>query len=127
MKKILTTTLSAMLFSAVGFAPAFADDSSPMKNVMMLPVRATGLVAGTAIGTPIAAVRMSAHDTKALATSIGGDNKMKMAAGCVVALPVGLFEGTVQGCYYGPHNAIKNCVDHPFSKDTFSLGDMGSD
>ena len=127
MKKILTTTLGMMMLSAASFAPALADDSSPVKNVAMLPVRAVGLCASTAIGTPVAAVRMSAHNTMAMCNDIGGDSMPKKAMASVIALPYGVVKGTVQGCYYGPHNAIKNCVEHPFSKESMSLADLQGD
>jgi hypothetical protein len=44
--------------------------------------------------------------------------------GAFCSIPVALTAGLIKGSVYGPKNAIVHSIDKPFSKDTFSLGNL---
>ena len=125
-----TISLLALVTSVAAFAaPAFADtDYSGMaKNTAMFPVRALALSSGLVVGTPIAVVRRVSvrciEYTGNMADKIGGKNNLPpVLFASVLGVPFGLASGSAEGVFYGGKNAISNCVEHPFSKESFSLG-----
>ncbi len=126
MRKILLSTISALLVSGVLQAPSYADSSEVGKEILMFPVTMSSMAVGTVLGTPIAITRKSFDDTKETCNQVGGDHgPFVKGLGLLVALPVGVFTGTLKGLYFGPKNALYNSGEHPFSKDCFSLGEIG--
>lgn len=116
----------ATCISMVSVLPANAD-SDAAKGALMIPVKAVAFVAGVGVGTPIAIVRKSASNTKTMTGDISGknsDNPILVGTSGLVVLPFALFKGGLEGMYYGVANSWKNSSEHPFSSDSFSLGDM---
>lgn len=124
MRKVLLSTMGALLLSGVIQAPSHADAGEMAKALFKFPITVTSFAAGTAVGTPIAMGRKSMADTKEYADKWGDGGMIKKTGGTLVALPAGLVRGTVEGAVLGPKNAWKNSCEHPFSKDCFSLGDL---
>ncbi len=121
MRKVLLSTVAALLLSGVVQAPSHADAGAIVK----FPITLTSFAAGTAIGTPIAMIRKSSADTKEYADKWSGDGGMIKKAGAgMVALPAGIVRGSFEGAILGPKNAWKNSSENPFSKDCFSMGDL---
>lgn len=119
----------ALVALATSSLPAFADSDygTIAKNTAMLPVRTLALGSGLAIGCPVAVLRRVSNRcieyTGNMADKIGGkDNLPPVLFAGVLGVPFGLIAGSAEGVYYGGKNAINNCVEHPFSKDSFSLG-----
>lgn len=125
MKKI-ASILVGTLFSIASITPSMAADDGKLKTVAMLPVKMVAFGAGAVVGTPIAIVRKTAQNTKAATKSIAGDNAhpVKVGAAALLGIPVGLFTGGLEGSYWGTANAWTNSSEHPFGKDSFSLGEM---
>jgi len=127
------STFSALFLLALGLGsalPASADESKEMlKNVGMFPVRTLALGAGLLVGTPIAISRRTADRcseyTGNFADKIGGkDHLPPVLFASVLGVPFGVIAGTSEGVYLGGKNAIANCVEKPFSKESFSLGEL---
>ena len=86
---------------------------------------AAGVVLGTFVGMPIAAVRKSVDEEKEGIRYMAGQTDQK-----VVLVPIGLFwaplailTGVLEAPIYGPMDAFKH-YDKPFSREQFSLGDL---
>lgn len=124
MRKVLLSTLGALLLAGVVQSPSNADAGEMAKALFKFPITVTSFAAGTAVGTPIAMGRKSMADSKDYADKWGEGNMIKKTGGTIAALPAGLVKGTVQGAVLGPKNAWKNSSEHPFSKDCFSMGDL---
>ncbi|MBI4533384.1 MAG: hypothetical protein HY711_05495 [Candidatus Melainabacteria bacterium] len=130
MKKfaLSTVALAAVLLSSV--LPVSAEDAKEMmQNAAMFPVKALGVGAGLVLGTPIAVTRCTASKTReytgTFADKIGGkEHAVPTAFAMVLSVPFGVLAGTSQGVYYGGKNAIAHGSEKPFSKDSFSLGDL---
>lgn len=123
MRRVMLSTIAAVLLTTVLPAPSYADGM--LSEVTKFPMTMTSFVAGTVLGTPIAVGRKVMNNTKETCDNMAGDKGMAMKAACgVVALPVGLFTGSLEGMYLGPKNALYNSGESPFSKDCFSLGDL---
>lgn len=126
MKKLVAVTLSTLALSIAGVTPVFAGDN-PVKQVLMFPVKIAAFGAGAVVGTPIAIVRTSAKNTKQSTKDMGGEGSaVKTGLLSIVALPLGVFTGTLEGSYYGLSNATMH-TDKPFCKEAFSLGELGDD
>ena len=52
------------------------------------------------------------------------DNWFFLAPAYVISFPFAAVSGVIQGPFWSAWNAWRNSEDEPFSKDTFSLGDM---
>ena len=125
-KQIVSSTL--LLASLIGAAaPAFAGDD-PATNTVLIPVRLVAFGVGAVIGTPVAVVKhvvkdIGAHD-EAMADKVGGKDN---AAARILLAPFAVVSGTVmgagQGLYDGPKNSVDNCVEHPFSPASISIGE----
>lgn len=114
----------ATSITMIGLAPAKADGDS-VKGAMMIPVKAVAFVAGAAVGTPIAIVRKTASNDKAMAGQLSGkDNPLVTGAAGLVCLPFAVFKGGLEGSVAGVQNSWKNSSEKPFSGESFSLGDM---
>lgn len=110
--------------SAMSAAPALAAEAPDVAKALFLaPLRLVAFSAGAVVGTPIAVLRKSYTNTHETFSS-KSDNKVMAAGACLVALPVGVFTGTVEGIYLGTKNSWMNSTEHPFGKDSFSLGEM---
>jgi hypothetical protein len=120
-------------------APAIAADAgghkkddSGLDKVMqgsLLPVRLGGIVAGVAIGTPVAVARESYKSyldlTGAGAEQIHGRDSAPV---CVLVslftLPTGIVLGACKGSYYGVKNGVTKGFNEPFNSDSFSFGTL---
>lgn len=115
--------LLAVCISLSGLLPAMADDS--VKGAAMIPVRLVAFAVGAVVGTPIAVLRKTCENTSNMSEELGGkDNPALRGASALATLPFAIFKGGLEGMYYGTANSWANSSEHPFSKDSFSLGDM---
>ncbi|MBX9690482.1 MAG: hypothetical protein K2X27_27450 [Candidatus Obscuribacterales bacterium] len=116
--------LLAVCITLAGLLPAKADDS--LKGVAMIPVRLLAFATGAVVGTPIAVVRKTASNTTEMSGELSGksDNPLLRGGSALVILPFAVFKGGLEGLYMGTANSWKNSSEKPFSKDSFSLGDM---
>ncbi len=117
------TTAFAALFSGCT-TPAWADASSAAKGVLSAPVHLLGALAGCTVGTPIAIARYTGRDCREMVQEYKGDTPSWKLWGLMPGIPIAIFQGTMQGCFHGPKNALANCIDKPFDKEAFSLGDI---
>lgn len=119
--------LLAFCLALSGLLPACADDSA--KGVAMIPVRLVAFATGAVIGTPIAILRKTAENTSGMSGQLAGDdgNPALRGAAALVVLPFAVFKGGLEGAYYGTANSWANSSEKPFSKDSFSLGEMTGD
>ena len=116
----------AVCISLTSFLPAMADDS--LKGAAMIPVRLLAFGVGAVVGTPIAVLRKTCENTTTMSGEIGGkDNPALRGASALAILPFAVFKGGLEGLYYGTANSWANSSEHPFSKDSFSLGEMKGD
>jgi hypothetical protein len=125
------TFLAAALMLGVSVAPANAADNDVTgmaKSAAWFPVQVAGVTAAWVVGTPIAitrrtAVRIREYNAGA-ADKIGGKEHFPPNLfASVFAVPAGSVVGTAEGVYLASKNAIGHGVEHPFSLDSFSLGD----
>jgi len=97
-----------------------------------LPARVAGFTAGVIVGTPICIIRRTHLEIKQGEHDLIGDvdtwwkKGLFVFPGLLMAVPYGGISGGVGGCMYSVKNAWTNSKDEPFSKDTFSLGDVGN-
>ena len=125
MRKVVVSTLAAILLSGAIQLPSHAIEMGDIgQKAIKFPMQMTSFVVGTIFGTPIAVGRKVMSNTKETCDNLGGDSTWKKAAAGVVALPVGLFKGGLEGLYLGPKNALYESGEKPFSKECFSLGDL---
>lgn len=130
MKKKTAIALCSLAVMAGFTAPAKAADSDSICDkfgcVAMAPFKAAALLPGIVIGTPIAVTRKVAEESMDATKKVAHDssNPAFLLAAGIVGLPIGMFVGGVEGLYYGPANAFTN-HDKPFSKEAFSLGEIG--
>jgi hypothetical protein len=126
--------LAAALMVAMGSVmPVQAKDgdhdvATMAKATAWFPVQALGVGAAWVLGTPIAMTRRGAirvHDfTTEAADKIGGHEHFPpVLFASIFGLPAGALVGSAEGVYYGGKNAISHGVEHPFSLDSFSLGE----
>lgn len=130
MIKIAISALTLLAVSFASLAPARADEPKEMlKNTAMFPVKALAVSAGLVFGTPVAVVRQTTERSKgitsAFADEIGGkDSLPPVLFASLLGVPFGVLVGTGEGVYFGGKNAIEHGVEKPFSKDSFSLGEL---
>lgn len=130
MKKSLVSSLTVVSVSLMSLLPAGAEEPKEMvKNSAMFPVKALAVGAGLVVGTPVAVVRQTAERsigiTGDFADKIGGkDSLPPVLFASVLAVPFGLLVGSAEGIYFGGKNAIQHGVEKPFSKESFSLGEL---
>ncbi|MBX9720182.1 MAG: hypothetical protein K2X81_02210 [Candidatus Obscuribacterales bacterium] len=131
MNKLSTLTLISMAVALGSSLPAHASSSDEIATkVVKVPVVMSALVAGMAIGTPIAVVQDSIESVSltrdSVASEFSGNQEadacQNLVAG-IVAVPAGLTLGLINGTYHGLTNAIENCDKKPFSAESFSLKD----
>ncbi|HEY9867571.1 MAG TPA: hypothetical protein V6D08_00065 [Candidatus Obscuribacterales bacterium] len=105
---------------------ARADGGEAARKAAMVPVRLAAFATGVVFGTPIAIVRKIAENTADATKSAAGgsDNKLKLAAGSLVGLPVGIFTGSLEGAWLGWSNSWEHSSEKPFGKESFSLGEL---
>jgi hypothetical protein len=89
--------------------------------------RVVATMAGWAVGTPIAVVRMSVHENAEQAKCIPILNESSLPplvwASRFIFVPTSLFSGAVQAPVYSATNAWRESDENPFSKESFFLGD----
>lgn len=130
MKKAITFVAAALMLG-VAIAPAKAADSdvgSMAKTAVWFPVQVAGITAAWAVGTPIAVTRRAAvrirEYNEGAADKIGGHEHFPPNLfASFFAVPAGTIVGVGEGVFLGGKNAIAHGTEHPFSLDSFSLGD----
>lgn len=128
--------LLALAVSIASFSPALADDASPKVSTApsvsgssggtSLGVRLIAFSIGFLVGTPIAMARKTGDETISGLKDIVGESRNPLLVipfGALSAVP-GAISGIFQGPFYAAKNSWTNSDDAPFSKESFSLGDM---
>lgn len=126
-RAISILALLTSVAACAGPALAETDFNGMAKNTAMFPVRTLALGSGLVVGCPVAVVRRVSNRcieyTGNMADKIGGKNNLPpVLFASVLGVPFGVVAGSAEGVYYGGKNAISNCIEHPFSKESFSLG-----
>lgn len=130
MKKVLAATLSVLALTTASVAPVFAADDDGVMYVMVgMPYRGASTATSMVFGTPIAIGRMSAKKTMEITNEIAGDdaNIVMKGLSAFIGIPLGIVAGTGLGTVYGISNSIKNTPEKPFTKEQFSLAELGKD
>lgn len=115
----------AVCIAFSGLLPAKADDS--VKGAAMIPVRIIAFAAGAVVGTPIAVLRYSCKNTTDMSGQLAKENDKNplLRGACAVStLPFAVMKGGLEGVYHGTANSWENSSEHPFSGDSFSLGEI---
>lgn len=91
-----------------------------------VPRNVPAFLTGAVVGTPVAVVRMSKREIVTSTRELVGDtdNPLFLGAGGILGVPAGLMSGAIYGLYAGVADSWVNADDNPYSKDSFSLGDM---
>jgi hypothetical protein len=132
MKKLLLAALSLVIAGSASVGAARADDGKEMMtNTAMLPVRTLAVGTAFVVGTPIAVFKRCAfrsiNYTNTFADNIGGhDNLPPVLFASVMGVPFGMIAGGAEGVMLGGKNALTG-VEKPFSKESFSMGDIDGD
>ncbi len=129
MKKSLAAVLCAVALGIGCIAPAMAADSEfgeIVDGVVMTTARLAAFSVGAVVGTPIAIVRKTWENSGNIAGKLTGnkDNDVLSTGVQVLALPIGVFPGAIEGVGFGTANSWKNSKDKPFTKEFFSLGEL---
>ena len=129
-KRVMSLAMSIVACAAAA-APVFASDEAMDKVTQgaLLPTRVGGVVAGIAVGTPIAVIRESVKSYKDLTNSAAEQiHGKECGPACLIVslftLPAGLVVGGVKGTYYGLKNGFMSGFQTPFHPDSFSLGEL---
>lgn len=87
--------------------------------------RTAAIMAGCTVGIPVAMFRRSVANTMLAAHDLVGEeaNIFAMSLAVPFSTPPGSLGGCMEGIFYGIYNSVVYS-DEPFSKDSFSLGDM---
>jgi len=104
--------------------PSLANDpanQAATKTNPSVPLAVFSSASGLIVGTPIAAVRLSAKEMKSIYHEYDNDPLCWKFWGRPLAIPFGIVEGTIKGCIAGPKNALHWSSVKPFSKEAFSL------
>lgn len=132
MKRITQALFAASLLVGAACTPSMAADDDKFmamaKGTAWFPVRVASVAAGCVFGTPVAMTRRTAVRIRTIneqsADKIGGHEHFPPNLfAAFFSVPAGTLIGVAEGAYYGPKNAISQCMEHPFSKDTFTMGD----
>jgi hypothetical protein len=124
MKTETKSLLFSLALAVTSSCPVWAVEAPDVaKALVKTPVRLVAFGAGAVVGTPIAVLRKSYQNTMSTAGE-KSDSKLKQAGAYALCLPVGIFTGTAEGVYLGTKNSWMNSSEHPFGKDSFSLGEM---
>ncbi len=129
MNRIAASLLTVLALSLSAGKAMASETDNILVDAALLPARSVGLVSGLALGTPVAIVRKSIERAQSFTNSIasaGGnkDNIAEVITAGAIGVPAGILVGTADGIYYGAKNAIVNCVDHPFTAESFSLKEL---
>jgi hypothetical protein len=141
-KKVLSLVAAAVMVG-IATTPVQADDAKAAaksssgssgevthmaKSTAWFPVQMAGVATAWVVGTPIAITRQAAVRIRSLnegaADNIGGHEHFPPNLfAAFYSVPVGTIIGMAEGTYLGAKNAIGHGTEHPFSLDSFSLGD----
>lgn len=103
------------------------DGSTPApKAHVNVPLRLASFAAGAVAGTPIAVVR-KCKEEMINATVISAEdskNPLRLTLAGIMGVPFGLWSGIFDGAYSGLKTSLIYSGEKPFSKDTFSLGEL---
>lgn len=142
MMHTITAAILAISVSAFALSPCLAADSTPAATETKtdetakpsgkkssstgLPTRIASFVTGCAVGVPVAIVRKTGDEIAEGTKDLLGDtnNWFLMVPAGILTVPFGCVSGSAGGVLHGVKNAWVNSGDEPFSKDSFSLGDM---
>ncbi|MBY0357193.1 MAG: hypothetical protein K2W82_04260 [Candidatus Obscuribacterales bacterium] len=142
MTKTISAAILAMTVSAFALSPCLAADSAAATpetkapestkpsstkagSSTGLPTRVASFLTGVTFGVPVAIVRKTGDEIAEGTKDLLGDtnNWFLMVPAGILTVPFGCVSGTAGGVLHGVKNAWVNS-DEPFSKDSFSLGDM---
>ncbi len=128
MNKFSNITLISIAVALGASLPAKASDSDDIVvKAVKVPLVVSSLVAGMAVGTPIAVLHdtmknySSARDDMANEFSGGEPDACQYFVADLLAVPAGIAGGLVNGVYHGVTNAVANCNEKPFSAESFCL------
>ncbi len=95
-------------------------------NAAKLPEATVAFTAGVLVGMPIAIFRRcKAEGINATKELCGeGANPVIFGACAMIGIPGGCLTGVCTGTADAIVNSARNCTDEPFSKDSFSLGEL---
>lgn len=96
-----------------------------------LATRLASFTAGVIVGTPIAVVRRTGIEIVQGEHDLIGEadtwyKKVALVMPGFISVPWGAVSGGASGCMYSLKNAWVESGQEPFSKDVFSLGDVGN-
>jgi hypothetical protein len=124
MNKILIVSLSLIVaVSALILKPAFAD-SDVLQEAGKVSLSVTSIAAGTVAGTPIAIVRKTGSQYIGCIKEFKKDSNTYKFWGTPYSALVAVVAGPIKGTICGAKNAIRYSVDKPFSRESFSLGNL---
>ena len=92
-----------------------------------LPTRLVAFATGLMVGMPIAMVRKSAQGVVNVTRYMAGESNNPLllgAYGLTFGLTFGISSGAVDGVLFCVKNSWQYSDDKPFSKESFSLGDL---
>lgn len=124
--------ISSLLVSFLGSA-SLAEDGAASKSpssagggAKNIAQRLASFTTGVIVGTPIAIFRKSVECTASDTKELVGESKnpIFLVPAGMLSLPWGVFSGSVEGLYAGIADSWVYADDKPFSKDSFSLGEM---
>jgi hypothetical protein len=129
---------AALAVGTVFLASAPASLASPSSHdigetAAKLPKATASFIVGSIVGTPISMARHAADQVRKGANDIKDGLHNPYSAPIVLilgvpALTAGALGGlVVQGPYSAIYNSWTNAMDKPFSKESFTLGDLGDD
>lgn len=111
-------------------APAFAADGKDsgdqfITDVSTMPARVLGVALGVGVGVPIATAQATCDATDAMYKRVSNalpdtDSPANKAYSAVVAVPVGLTGGLLNGVIYGVKHAALG-FEQPFSAQSMSI------
>jgi len=117
--KILAIVLISVLLILGSERFAVADNA-----IAKAPASVASVATGTAVGTPIAIVRKTKSQFIGCLKEYKKDSNAYKAMGAACSAIVAVPAGAVKGTLCGAKNAVVHSVDKPFSKESFSLGDL---
>jgi len=129
MNKFASMSLAALAAFTTLLPANASDNTDPIIQTVKLPITVSALVAGIAVGTPVAVVHDTVTDIActrdSIATEFGGQSPdaCQYFVADLMAVPAGLTIGVLNGAYHGFANALNNCSDKPFSAESFCLKD----
>ena len=119
MNKVIVTIVCASVLSLQGVVPALANGDGEG----LLTKRVPSWIVGTIGGMPFSIARRIGSEVKENAEAIK-DRPLLAIPGVAIGLPMSIAGGFFDGIVYSSNTAWEYSADQPFSKETFSRGEM---